>query len=1600
VLVDGGAISVTGTNSGIGVGNSGTGTLSIVNGGSVSALNLGIGNATGAVGTVTVGNGSGVSQLTVTNSFGVGNQSTANSQLTVNSGGSVSVGGFGLGIAGSAGSHGTVLVDGGALSVSGGSGIGIGNAAGGTGAMTIRNGGSVLMAGQNTGVSVGGSGSGSLTVNTAGSLTTESLNVASNAGSTGVVNIVGTNSGPQTTVTLNGPANASNGVNPLQVGNWGNGTMTVSNGAIVNGAVGNANCGIAACNNFVGNAAGSTGLLTITDHGTTVSLGGGFIVGGAAVFTNPPNSFTFGTPGGTTNATLQVLNGATLNTRNSSVSTGPGGANPTGGEHTIASVTIDGAGSSWNVTRNPVNGAQAFVNVANAANATATIDVTNGGKIVITGNRPDPLTDSSLPGINLNGGTSTMNVTGAGSALVINGDTGVISVGTNGGHATLNITAGGKVYSDDPNGLMFINVGRTGATGTLNVDGSGSQLTLSGIGGVNTGANNENNAGFMTIGRDGNAVGSAFVTNGGSILLSDGGQNATGGAGINLGREAGSSGSLTVSGLGSHITIEQTGAGSTAASVMNIGRAGSGQLSVTGGATILINDLSQATTGGGSGFNIGRDTGSSGSATVSGIGSSITINQARAGTASPGAVVGGSGTGTLTVTNGATVAVNGPTERDVTVGNAVGGTGTLTVSNGAQLTASWLGVGNNGGHGTATIDNATVLINGVAIDPNNSNSLFGGSIRVGRVTGSVGTLDLVNSAHIVLDTATAGASINLGGTGAGLGGNGTLNMSGGSSITFAGTNATPGASVNIGHSGTGLFTMTGGSTLSMPNDGGIVLGNRVAGNGTLQLGGGSTINTGSLIVGNNGHGTVTMTGGTFGVHGTTGADEFFIVGANNGAVGTFSQAGGAVSVASRVVLGWQTGSSGTYTFSDGTLTSGGVYVGDRGTGAFVMSAAGAASTTNNVAGVLLVAGDTTSNGSSYTITGNNAHTSVNFGAIVPSDPPGLNGIDPNTNQPRPTPNGALAVGVAGTGTFTQGAANFSDPLNTVNVAGDLIVGVFGTAQGAAGQGTYTLNTGTLTVGGKVVIGGQSQGANLFTQNGGSVNVSGAASGNANYVGLGGNDFSGSLLVGGGINDLGGGKGTYHLSGGTVTTGASIVGHTGVGTFNQDGGTHTTGFLLLGNAGGSNANSSGTYNLSGTGVLTVAAGGMTVGGFGRGEFNQSGTSTATIGGTLTVGSGPEQPPGSIPPREGIVTVSGGSLMVSGNMIVGAGNTGTVGGFVGEPGGKGGVTQTGGTVSIAGNLTLGEGSGTGASAGGTGEYVLKGGSLTVTGQTIVGGGGADSTLGGIGRLFVLDGATMNAGTLLGIGSDTGGSNGATGIVILDGGANIYATNIAIGAGGCLGGNGTVHGSVVMSGASIGDCDTGIAPTIASAGNGAGTNAGGEGILKPGRSPGILVIDGAFQYLSGNIQLDVQSDGAGGFVTDQIIFTHGTVLGLTNIVIEYVFLDNTDPNLFAQSNQWVLDTFFKTVDAGGQVEGISDLGVPLDTLFANSSYTATAEDYVITGFEFDPATGVDQATLETTPIASVPEPSTIWLLVLASLLLLRSGAMRRAAVRARRA
>jgi T5SS/PEP-CTERM-associated repeat protein len=865
ILVNGGVLNVLGANALLAVGSGGTATMTVQSGGQVNAVNLNIGNSTSGPGSVTVGNGNGVSTITVSSSLVVGNTSTATSQLLVDSGGTVSV--------------------------TGSNGVFIGNTAGSSGQVTV-NGGQLSALGQNAFFSVGNSGTGTLTVQSGGQLSANLLSLGSGPTGSGTVNVIGTGAGnpAQTTVNLAGPSPTSNAPN-LDIGAQGTANMTVSNGAIVNYAVGNANCATAGCGTFVGNGAGSTAHVTLTGTGTTMNLATGLVVGNAGVFTN------FGTPGATTNATMLIQNGATLNTYQGTVSNGFGGGSALGTEHTIANVTVDGTGSTWNIARNASNGTQAQLTVGRITNATGTVDVTNGGRITITGSRSNPLTDNTMPGIAMGGtvasagGSATINVSGAGSAIVINGDTGFINLGRNAGAATLNITGGGQVLGGTSNGLVNLNIARMGSTGTLNVDGVGSQLTLSGVCGVNTGC--DGNGAFINIGRDAGSHALVNVTNGGKILVSDGGQAANNGSvGFWLGRDANSSATMLVSGAGSQVVVEQTGAG----------------------------------------------------------------------TANPLVMIGRAGTGDLTVTNGASLAVNGTLEREIIVGNAIGGgaaggVGTLTVSNGATVSGSWFAVGNNsttdpnGGHGTATIDNATVHIDGITINSVN-NAITGGGIRVGRGPGSVGVLNLQNGAHITINTSTTTPEIYLGGTGVSPGGNGTITMSGGSSIAFTGTGATP--NVVIGHSGTGSFSMTGGSTLTLPNDGSVVLGATSTGSGTLSMSGGSSIQTGRVNVGAGGIGAVGMVGAALNVTGN------LIVG--DAGSGTFAQNGGTNTIGGQLIIGNQATGNGNYQASNnasialtGTSATARVIIGNAGTGALTLASG---STMTLAAGGSMIVGAT------------------------------------------------------------------------------------------------------------------------------------------------------------------------------------------------------------------------------------------------------------------------------------------------------------------------------------------------------------------------------------------------------------------------------------------------------------------------------------------------------------------------------------------------------------------------------------------------------------------------------------------------------------------
>ncbi|MEO8317881.1 MAG: autotransporter domain-containing protein [Bradyrhizobium sp.] len=287
------------------VGSGGSGTLTIQNGGAVSNVHGFVGNFSGATGVATVdGAGS-----TWTNSGDLQVGIYSNGTLIIRNGGTVS-NGFGY-IAQYAGATGAVTVDGAGstwinrrdLSVGGAYGAGIGT-------LTIRNGGVV---------STGGGGY-----------------VAADIGSTG-------------TVTVDGAGSTWTNSGSLTVGNLGSGTLTIRNGGVVS-----------ASGMSIADQAGSTGALNIgaatgqaaaapgTLNTASVDFGDGT---GQIVFNHTATNYIFSpiiTSFGAGTGTVRVEAGTTILTA-ASTYTGPtvidGGRLSVNGSIAGSSVTVNAGGA-------------------------------------------------------------------------------------------------------------------------------------------------------------------------------------------------------------------------------------------------------------------------------------------------------------------------------------------------------------------------------------------------------------------------------------------------------------------------------------------------------------------------------------------------------------------------------------------------------------------------------------------------------------------------------------------------------------------------------------------------------------------------------------------------------------------------------------------------------------------------------------------------------------------------------------------------------------------------------------------------------------------------------------------------------------------------------------------------------------------------------------------------------------------------------------------------------------------------------------------------------------------------------------------------------
>ncbi len=890
-------------------------------------------------------------------------------------------------------------------------------------------------------------------------------------GSDGNGNGTATLSGSGTLGTLN----ASVGTR-LDVGGWGTGKLEVLAGAKLDAA--SAPCPDNTCTSFVGNAAGSNATMNVFGAGSEVSTRG-FVVGQSSVFTNPPSSFVFGTQGGTTTATVNVSTGGTL--RNQGGTVGSNNASPDGNTLVRANgtVNVSGPGSQWVVT--PIDGGTgpAFLTIGVNAGGTGTVNVSNGGSLRIDGTGGVGPND----GINIggNGGTGIVEVTGLNSRIDLIGVNPVLNVGRANsasgavGNGSFSAMAGANVTA------LYVRVGRSGAIGSMTIDGA--TVTQSGVGVPNNNPDgspaNDGSAANAHIGRDG-GTGTVNVRNGGQWLINDGGLASTvAGPALHIGRGAGSTGTLNISGAGSVVEIKASsvtpGAGENRNPFLAVGldngaNGTQGFLNIDMGGKLLI-------------------TGNATSTPTNPRGTSLFV----------GGFTGGVGRGTVTVDGlGSEILMSG-FDASLNVGRLDGSTGVLNVQNKALVTTTSMGIGvgstgavlgPNKSRGTVNIDDAKILLTGARTDGSN----VGAGITVGRGVNGIGALNLSNGGQLQINSTAANGGMSIGGDGFLGGGQGTVTMSGGSSIVSTGQTS----GINVGWSGIGLIDMSGGSFINLAAGGmdlaGVPNAGQSLGNGTMSLASGSRATANAFNIGGNSD-TVGAVGGTALVTVSGLGSELKADGAN-GFIGVGRNGTGTLNVTdsgkvSAIVLSvGRSGGTGTLNATNATIQ----LAGQQTTGALagpalIIGQGGGTGTMNMLDSTMSIQNALTS--------GSNG-ASINVGGTVLL--PGGTGTLNMTNSQASVGTATAAATAATVHIGRNGTGNATLDNSTITVSdGTADKGSVFIGREAGSTGTLTLNNASAVNAGFVGIG-----------------VSAAGTGNA-PAGPGG---TGSLLVNSGVVNAG------------------------------------------------------------------------------------------------------------------------------------------------------------------------------------------------------------------------------------------------------------------------------------------------------------------------------------------------------------------------------------------------------------------------------------------------------------------------------------------------
>lgn len=704
--------------------------------GEVYPIGLGPGNSTVSTENVSVGN-------------------TTTGDLAVNGGSVLSITGTapGLQMGGLRGlrtiGHGTVDIDGAGsqIDISGAGGfMAVGNwGATSTGALNITNGGSL----RGTFLQVGW-----------GDNVSDGTN-----GSSRAVQI----DGPGSSVTLAGFGTTGLAAGGTLGRDFGNATVTLSNGASMSVTAVDATTGGPGFTLGLGGATGvfdilSGASLTIDGTGVTGGTGPGFTVGNGgtgaitvdaatlSIIANPfGGGFTIGTNGGT--GSLVLDNGASL------LIDGSGVTNAASGIPVALVVGREGAGD---------------LRVSNSAALTIKAN-NNGGGIAVGG---------ALSAGTLYGGTGTATFDSGARVPVIRSSSG-----------------GGR-----------FSIGRGGGTGVMTVDGVGTSVLLDGSGNpvslgpdansdgtlrIQNGAtftiNRDSGAWFMDVGALGH--GALSISGGGKLILNGGQLSGIAVGGIPANATGGTF-SILISGAGSELTIDSLD------SNMQLGRnsGSSGTMTIEAGGAYSAHTLA-----------IGRLPGSSGILHVTGPGSRMNL------TADPGAwfeagfAVGRAGNGTMTVDQGAVVTLDTtavpliPTRFAVggtgvtLAGTISGGTGVLNVDGGETLIQAF---GAQGGFdfGIDTIcltspSSCNQPSTGAVTVSNGAQILMAAAHRasIGSTPGSTGSLTVSGGGSLVDGGAFLGIAKDRDGN---AGGTGTLTVSAGGTVRATTINCGAGGTIN------------------------------------------------------------------------------------------------------------------------------------------------------------------------------------------------------------------------------------------------------------------------------------------------------------------------------------------------------------------------------------------------------------------------------------------------------------------------------------------------------------------------------------------------------------------------------------------------------------------------------------------------------------------------------------------------------------------------------------------------------------------------------------------------------------------------------------